>query len=459
MVSVVFGMVQLRRSARGCRKRCASLVHGRGPFLAFRLSGCTEAEGTTDPMLYHAYQLQSDWLGPLQSAAKWGADLLNDPLLMPLHLPGHKQLAAAWEVFARLRLTHRRPSFGIDSLQVGERQVPVHEVAVQRRPFCTLQRFVRDDLGDTPRSDRPKVLIVAPLSGHFATLLNDTARTMLADHDVYITDWHNAREVPLSEGRFGLDEYVEQVIEFIELLGPGTHLVAVCQPCVPALAAVALMAQHDHPAQPRSMTLMAGPIDCRINPTQVNELATGKPIEWFEDNLISRVPWRYPGGMRRVYPGFLQLSAFMSMNLDRHRTAFRDLYRQLKNGEHASAEPTKRFYEEYFAVNDLPAEFYLETVAQVFQEYRLARGEFMVRGERVEPAAIRRTALFTVEGERDDICSIGQTVAAHDLCSGIRPYMKSHHVQLGVGHYGVFSGRRWQQQIYPRVREMIHDCH
>ena len=410
-------------------------------------------------MLYHAYQLQNDWLGPMQSAAQWGASVLNNPLLTPLATPVHKQLAAAWEVFSRLRLTHQRPSFGIDSVQVGELKVPVHEVAVQRRPFCTLQRFVRDDLGDADRSDRPKVLIVAPLSGHFATLLNDTARTMLADHDVHITDWHNAREVPLSEGRFGLDEYVEHLIGFIEHLGPGTHLVAVCQPCVPTLAAVALMAQRNHPAQPRSMTLMAGPIDCRINPTQVNELATGKPIEWFEDNLISRVPWRYPGGMRRVYPGFLQLTAFMSMNLERHKQAFRDLYHQLKDGEHQSAEHTKRFYEEYFAVNDLPAEFYLETVAQVFQEYKLAKGEFLVRGERVDPAAIRRTALFTVEGERDDICSIGQTVAAHDLCSGIRPYMKSHHVQMGVGHYGVFSGRRWQQQIYPRVREMIHDMH
>jgi poly(3-hydroxybutyrate) depolymerase len=344
-------------------------------------------------------------------------------------------------------------------VHVGEREVPVCEVAVHHEPFCTLQRFVRDDLGDAVDTGRPKVLIVAPLSGHFATLLSDTARTLLADHDVYITDWHNAREVPLSEGRFGLDEYVEHVIAFTELLGPGTHLVAVCQPCVPTLAAVALMAQHNHPAQPRSMTLMAGPIDCRVNPTKVNDLATAKPIEWFEDNLISRVPWRYPGALRRVYPGFLQLTAFMSMNLDRHKQAFRDLYRHLHQGEHETAEATKRFYDEYFAVNDLPAEFYLETVAQVFQEYKLAKGEFLVRGERVDPAAIRRTALFTVEGERDDICSIGQTVAAHDLCSGIRPYMKSHHVQVGVGHYGVFSGRRWQTQIYPRVREMIHDMH
>jgi poly(3-hydroxybutyrate) depolymerase len=235
--------------------------------------------------------------------------------------------------------------------------------------------------------------------------------------------------------------------------------VAVCQPCVPTLAAVALMAQRNHPAQPRSMTLMAGPIDCRVNPTQVNELATGKPIDWFERNLISHVPWRYPGAFRRVYPGFLQLTAFMSMNPQRHQQAFHDLYRHLVAGEHDAASATKRFYDEYFAVNDLPAEFYLETVQRVFQEFDLARGKLTVQGETVEPAAIRRTALFTVEGERDDICSIGQTVAAHDLCSGIRPYMKSHHVQVGVGHYGVFSGRRWQQQIYPRVREMIHDMH
>jgi poly(3-hydroxybutyrate) depolymerase len=222
---------------------------------------------------------------------------------------------------------------------------------------------------------------------------------------------------------------------------------------------VALMAADDHPAQPRSMTLMAGPIDCRVNPTQVNALATGKPIDWFERNLISRVPARHPGGGRRVYPGFLQLTAFMSMNPERHAKAFANLFEHLATGEHEAAERTCEFYDEYFAVNDLHAEFYLETVAEVFQRYSLARGELMVKGRRVDPAAIRRTALFTVEGERDDICSIGQTVAAHDLCPSIRPYMKTHHVQLGVGHYGVFSGRRWQQQIYPRVREMIQSYH
>jgi len=408
-------------------------------------------------MLYHAYQLHNDWLGPMQMAARLGAEWLNSAYALPWRNATLNQLAAGWEVFSRLRLTHERPDFGIDAIQVDGRSVPVLEAAVHRKPFGTLLRFIRDDLGDEPDEQRPRVLIVAPLSGHFATLLADTARTMLADHDVYITDWHNARNVPLSEGRFGLDEYVQYLIGFLELLGPGTHLVAVCQPCVPTLAAVALMAQHNHPAQPRSMTLMAGPIDCRVNPTQVNELATGKPIGWFEQNLISHVPWRYPGAMRRVYPGFLQLAAFMSMNPQRHQQAFRDLYEHLVSGDEAAAAATKRFYDEYFAVNDLPAEFYLETVQRVFQEFDLARGVFTVQGEPVEPAAIRRTALFTVEGERDDICSIGQTVAAHDLCPGIRPYMKSHHVQVGVGHYGVFSGRRWQQQIYPRVREMIHD--
>ena len=346
-------------------------------------------------------------------------------------------------------------------MRVGEREVPVREIAVHALPFCTLQRFVRDDLGEADDTQRPKVLIVAPLSGHFATLLNDTARTMLADHDVYITDWHNARDVPLAEGRFGLDEYVEHVIAFIERLGPGTHLVAVCQPCVPTLAAVALMAQRDHPAQPRSMTLMAGPIDCRVNPTKVNELATGKPIEWFEKNLISTRALALP---RRDAPRLSRAScssrAFMSMNLDRHtrglrrpvRTSCRTASTSRPTRPSASTTSTSR------STTCRPSSTWRRW-PRCSRNTRWRKGELRVRGERVDPAAIRRTALFTVEGERDDICSIGQTVAAHDLCSGIRPYMKSHHVQLGVGHYGVFSGRRWQQQIYPRVREMIHDCH
>jgi poly(3-hydroxybutyrate) depolymerase len=280
-------------------------------------------------------------------------------------------------------------------------------------------------------------------------------QTLLPEHDVYITDWHNARDAPVAEGRFGFDEYVEHLILFLEKIGPGAHIVAVCQPCVQALVAAAVMADEDHPALPRSMTLMAGPIDTRINPTKVNELATSRSIDWFERNLIAEVPARYRGAGRRVYPGFVQLAAFMSMNLDRHQKAHIELYQHLANGNLEKAQPTIAFYDEYFAVLDLTAEFYLETIAWVFQEARLARGQLTFRGGRVEPDAIRRTALLTVEGERDDICALGQTAAAHDLCRGLRPYLKRHHMQAGVGHYGVFSGTRWEKHVYPQVHNMM----
>ena len=404
-------------------------------------------------MLYQAYQLQTDLGSPLRLMAQHLSATL---WLQKTERSLLRQVSAACEVISRMRLTHTRPPYGIDAVQLGERTVPVIEETVLRLPFGSLLRFRKDD---PSLAGQPRVLLAAPLSGHFATLLRETVRTLLQDHEVWITDWHNARDVSLRHGAFGLDDYIGYMIRFIDTVGEGAHVVAVCQPCVAALAATAVMAEDDHPATPRSLTLMAGPVDCRVNPTEVNRLATSKPIAWFEKNLISHVPPPHRGMMRRVYPGFVQLSAFMSMNLERHQQSFRHLYEHLVEGRTEEAETIKTFYEEYLAVNDLPAEFYLETVAQVFQQYRLAKGELTVRGERIEPAAIRRTALFTVEGERDDICSIGQTVAAHDLCSGIRPYMKSHHVQLGVGHYGVFSGRRWQQQIYPRVREMIHDCH
>jgi len=282
---------------------------------------------------------------------------------------------------------------------------------------------------------------------------------VLPDHDVYITDWHNGRDVPLSAGRFGLDEYTEHLINFLDVIGPGSHMMAICQPCVSALSAVALMSEDKHPATPASLTLMAGPIDCRISPTEVNKLAMTKGIDWFEKNLVSTVPWRFRGGGRKVYPGFMQLTAFMAMNKDRHVTAFKEYYANLADPDEEKlqkAEHTRKFYEEYFAVADLPAEFYLETVSKVFQEYALPLGELKFRGRTINPAAIRRTALLTVEGERDDICSTGQTLAAQDLCSNLRPYMRTHYVQAGVGHYGVFSGRRWQNQIYPVVRDVIH---
>jgi polyhydroxyalkanoate depolymerase len=285
--------------------------------------------------------------------------------------------------------------------------------------------------------------------------MRSLVRTLLPEHDVCITDWHNARDVGTDAGRFGFDDYVAHVIQWLETMGPGAHVVAVCQPCVQVMAAAAVMAEGRNPAQPRSMTLMAGPIDTRINPTKVNELATSKPIEWFQSNLIAEVPARYAGAHRKVYPGFVQLAAFMSMNIDRHRKAHLELYENLAKGELQRAQVTKDFYDEYFAVLDLTAEFYLETVAWVFQEARLAKGELTYRGRSIDLKAIRRTALLTVEGERDDICSMGQTAAAHDLCKGIKPYMRRHHMQAGVGHYGVFSGKRWETQVYPIVRNMM----
>jgi poly(3-hydroxybutyrate) depolymerase len=353
-------------------------------------------------------------------------------------------------MIARAGLSHSRPPFDIGTVMVGKREAAVREEKARVTPFATLLHFRKDvDVA------QPRVLLLAPLSGHFATLLRATVRTMLSDHDVFITDWHNARDVERSHGRFGFDAYIEHVIDFLETIGPGAHIVAVCQPCVAALVAAAVMAQVQNPAQPRSMTLMAGPIDTRVNPTKVNELANSKPIEWFEQNLIATVPMRYPGALRRVYPGFVQLAAFMSMNIKRHIKAHQEMFEHLANGESEKAEATKAFYDEYFAVLDLAAEFYLETVRLVFQENALPRGLLKWQGEPVEPRAIRRTMLLTVEGERDDICALGQTVAAHDLCSGLRPYLKRHHMQAGVGHYGVFSGQRWNSQIYPILRNVI----
>ena len=399
-------------------------------------------------MIYQAYQAWADLSLPVRAMAALTACMLR---VAPQAPPWWAGVASAWELVARTGLRHHRSPFGIDSVTIGSRDVAVREEITDRTPFATLLRFRKDD---APR--QPKVLLVAPMSGHFATLLRGTVRTMLPEHDVYVTDWHNARDVALVHGSFGFDEFIDHIIRFLEVMGPGSHVVAVCQPCVAVLAAIALMAQGRHPAQPRSMTLIAGPIDARVNPTRVNELATGRPLEWFRQHLIARVPWRYRGAMRRVYPGFVQLAAFMSMNLERHVKAHAELHAHLTRGDVEKAQATQTFYDEYFTVTDLPAEFYLDTVQKVFQEHLLAVGRLEVRGQRVEPAAIRRTALFTVEGERDDICGVGQTVAAHELCTGLRPYMRRHHVQVGAGHYGVFNGVRWQNEIYPQLRSVIH---
>lgn len=400
-------------------------------------------------MLYYAYQLQADLMSPVRALAQVALSAVT----LRRAAAGHDiagNLAAAYEIVSRAHLTHHRPPFGIATTRVGNEIVAVTEEAAKVTPFATLLRFAKPS-----PLPQPRLLLVAPLSGHFATLLRNTVETLLPEHDVYITDWHNAREVPISAGRFGFDEYVEHLIDFLDVIGPGAHIIAVCQPCVQALAAAAVMAKSQHRAAPRTMTLMAGPVDTRVNPTAVNKLAMEKPIEWFERNLIASVPWGFKGATRRVYPGFVQLSAFMSMNFDRHLQAHMDLFDHLAAGDQAKAEAIKTFYDEYCAVLDLPAEFYLETVRWIFQEARLATGTLEFQGKRVNPAAIRRTALLTVEGERDDICAVGQTLAAHDLCTSIRPSRRRHHLQPGAGHYGVFSGRKWQQQIYPLVRNFV----
>ncbi len=402
-------------------------------------------------MLYEAYQAHADALWPLRHLGRTASPALSERSHALADAWGRRHLAAACEVFNLAEVRHRRPDWGIDEVVTDAGVVGIEEEVVLATPFGTLRRFRKST---TTRG--PRVLLVAPMSGHFATLLRDTVRTMLEDHDVYVTDWHNARDIPLREGRFGLDEYTEHIMQFMAAIGPGAHLMAICQPCVSALAATALMSEDDHPSTPASLTLMAGPIDCRVNPTEVNRLATARPIDWFEQHLIACVPWRYPGAGRRVYPGFVQLSAFMSMNRERHVNAFRDYFQHLVADEHEKAQATRSFYEEYLAVADLPSDFYLETVAQVFQQHALPRGELRFRDRRIDPSAIRRTALLTIEGERDDICAIGQTLAAQDLCSRVRPYLRTHHVQPGVGHYGVFSGKRWQRHIYPVVRDVIH---
>ena len=366
-------------------------------------------------MLYQAYQAHTDIMVPVRAFAGMAVAASG---WRTMDVGVLRNLTAAYELISRSGLTHSRPPFGITSVTVGNREVEVTEEATLTTPFATLLHFKKD-----VAQAQPRVLLVAPLSGHFATLLRSTVRTMLPEHDVYITDWHNARDVPTGQGRFGFDDYVTHLVDFLEAIGPGAHMLAVCQPCVAALVAAAVMAQDGNAAAPRSMTLMAGPIDCRVNPTKVNDLANSKPIEWFEQRLIARVPFRYGGAFRRVYPGFVQLAAFMSMNIERHVKAHRELYDNLVNGDLAKAKATKEFYDEYFAVLDLTAEFYLETVRLVFQDYALPRGTLTYQGEPVEPRAIKRTMLLTVVGEKDDICAIGQTVAAHDLCSSLRPYL------------------------------------
>lgn len=401
-------------------------------------------------MIYEAYQARDDMLAPFRAAAEVAAAMFDRGRAGPFGNLLLRTAAAGTELFARAKLVHERPPFGIDAVVVGAREALIVEEAALETPFATLLHFKKDI-----QIEQPRVLVVAPMAGHFATLLRDTVRSLLPDNDVYITDWHNARDIPRGDGPFALDDYIDHIVKFFEHIGPGAHVVGVCQPCNALLATIGVMAQTGNVAQPRSMTLMAGPVDTRINPTAVNELATSHSIEWFEKNLIATVPHQFRGANRRVYPGFLQLAAFMSMNLPRHIRAHLDLFSHIARGEIEKANATRRFYDEYFAVLDLPAEFYLQTVQRVFQEHHLARGIFEWRGNRIDVGAIKKVALLTIEGEKDDICAPGQTVAAHDLCTGIKAHKKHHHLQPGVGHYGVFSGTKWQRQIYPLVRDTI----
>src|ERR1700756_3773781 len=401
-------------------------------------------------MWYQAYQNQVDLMAPWRTGAAQALKYLN---LVPQGASDRlfTRLAAALELISRTSLTYTRPPYGIDKVLVGNRELEVKEEVTFATPFGSLLHFRKENAPEQPR-----LLLVAPMSGHFATLLRGTVQTLLQDHDVYITDWHNPRDIPVREGRFGLDDYTAHLIEFLAQLGPRPHMVAICQPSVSALCAAAIMCEDDHPSRPATLTLMAGPIDTRIAPTKVNEFAKSKPIKWFEKNLINYVPLQCKGAYRKVYPGFVQLTAFVSMKLERHIKQHLDLHNHLVKGEKEKAEAIKTFYDEYFAVMDLTAEFYIETVRDVFQEHLLPQGKLTFRGRPVNPAAGKRMGLMTVEGEKDDICSIGQTLAAQDLCTGVRAYRRVHHMQAGVGHYGVFSGKRWNNEIYPLLRDFVH---
>jgi len=399
---------------------------------------------------YQAYQNQVDLTSPWRAGAAQVLKCLN---LVPQGASDRlfTRLAATLELISRTSLTYTRPAYGIDKVLMGNREVEVTEEVTFATPFGSLLHFKKENAPEQPR-----LLLVAPMSGHFATLLRGTVQTLLQDHDVYITDWHNPRDIPLSQGGFGLDDYTGHLITFLEKLGPRAHLVAICQPSVSALVAAAIMSEDNHPARPATLTLMAGPIDTRIQPTKVNTFAMSKPLKWFENNLIHYVPVQCKGAFRKVYPGFVQLTAFVSMNLERHIRQHIDLANHLAKGEKEKADTIKTFYDEYFAVMDLPAEFYLETVRSVFQQHLLPLGKMTYRGRPVNPAAIKRMGLMTIEGEKDDICSVGQTLAAQELCTGVHAYRRVHHMQAGVGHYGVFSGKRWNSDIYPILRDFLH---
>ncbi|MEO5813316.1 MAG: polyhydroxyalkanoate depolymerase [Rhodanobacter sp.] len=409
-------------------------------------------------MLYQIHEWQRAFFGPMSYFAQASAHLLADHHAPFAQLPGAPRLAAGYELLFRLGKEYEKPQFDIHSATAHEHEIAVIERVALDNPFCQLKRFKRfsDDPGTIEKMKvDPVVLVVAPLSGHHATLLRDTVRTLLHDHKVYITDWVDARMVPAEAGTFGLDDYVDYIQQFIRHIGAHElHVISVCQPTVPVLAAVSLMAARGEDT-PLSLTMMGGPIDTRCSPTSVDNLATTQPLSWFKGNVIQTVPPNYPGHGREVYPGFLQHAGFIAMNPNRHLNSHWDFYQDLLRGDLEDAESHRKFYDEYNAVLDMPAKFYLDTIEKVFQKFLLPRGLWDVAGERVNPAAISTSALLTIEGELDDISGLGQTEAAHSLCTGIPTARRAHKTIEGAGHFGIFSGRRWRETVYPQVRDFI----
>lgn len=401
-------------------------------------------------MLYDAYEVQRSLLAGASALANAGVELLNNPANPFAYFGGGPMLASALDVFAHAAAPRGKPLFNLPFTEIDGKLVPVTERIECRKTFGQLKHFVRDGADKDP-----KMLIVAPMSGHFATLLRGTVERMLPGHDVYITDWRDARNVPLSQGSFDLDDYIDYLIEFLEHIGPGAHVLAVCQPSVPAYAAAAVMSADKNPARPRTLTMMGGPIDTREAPTAVNTLATQRPLSWFEQNVVATVPFQYPGAGRKVYPGFMQLAGFMTMNLGNHLMSHWEMFKHLVDGDGESADATKDFYDEYRSVCDMTAEFYLQTVREVFQEHSLPRGEFEHRGKRIDPGAITDIGVLAIEGERDDISGVGQTKAALTISTGLPESLKKYYLAEAVGHYGIFNGSKWRTRIAPVVEEWI----
>ena len=402
-------------------------------------------------MLYHAYEMQRSLLTSASNWASIGAQLLSNPRLPIGYFGMGPAMASALEVFAHVYEQRGKPEYNIQPVELEGELFPVIEDVVLEKPFGSLRHFRHDGLPE----GAPRLLIVAPMSGHYASLLRGTVQRMAVNQEVYITDWADAKMVPLEEGHFDLDDYIDYIIEFLRFIGEGTHVLAVCQPSVPAFAATAVMAKNDDAHRPATLTLMGGPIDTRASPTGVNDLAMEKPLSWFRNNVIASVPFNYPGTGRQVYPGFLQLAGFISMNLSTHMMSHYEMFKHLTTGDHDSADATRRFYDEYLSVCDMTAEFYLQTIEHVFQKHSLPKGEFVHRGERIDPGAIHDTAILAIEGEHDDISGIGQTRASLDLASNLPLAQKKYHMARDVGHYGIFNGSKWRERIAPVVEEWL----